>query len=635
APLAEPALPPPPAHPKDRLELWQQKLLDLSLWNRLLNFAPTKKSVPLCAHDLAALEDRLQQGGRVRVHARPATAGPDDPRDLRLAAQRGGGDVFADYLAKELAAGRLRAELDADELDLRQVEIFRHARTSLEESGANTLYLAIGFLKWFETPQSQKARRAPLLLLPLVVERLSVQDGFRYVLDDAEPRLNRTLLQFLRHDFELRVELGETPPEGDLGVDVAAVLDAFRRAVLDQPRWEIEASACIAFFSFTKYLMWLDLADRDGLLQSPVLRHLVERPGAAYAQEAPEIARDRLDALDPGSVFCPKDADSSQLAAVLAAAGGRSFVLEGPPGTGKSQTITNLIAQSLAHGRRVLFVAEKRAALEVVQRRLAEAGLGPFCLELHSSKSGPKAALAQLAQALAVGQRREPAEWAKLAVELQAARTRLNALVHDLHRAREHGVSVFGAMAELMGLRDTARVAVTEVLAGGADRVAAATAAIDALAAAAAPVGVPVRSAWWGVRRADWRPAIQDQLAPVCARLLRATVALAGALPPVAQGLALEPLLGARGPSRDQFAAVLDLARLLAQGPLPPATLLRAPDWSALATEIARACEAGAARDAGWAPLQTRWRRELLGADLDRLAGAFARSAEAFVLVRW
>jgi hypothetical protein len=252
------------------------------------------------------------------------------------------------------------------------------------------------------------------------------------------------------------------------------------------PRWEVETTACIGFFSFTKYLMWLDLADRDGLLQSPVLQHLVERPGQGFAQDAREFARDELDDLDPATLLCPKDADSSQLAAVLAAVGGRSFVLEGPPGTGKSQTITNLVAQALAEGQRVLFVAEKRAALEVVQRRLAEVGLGPFCLELHSQKSGPKAVLEQLRAALEFGQRRAPAQWDKVAAELQTVRTQLNRLVHDLHRPREHGSSVFAAMAELVPLRGLPRLALPALQ--GAARAAVETAqrAVGELAGAAA-----------------------------------------------------------------------------------------------------------------------------------------------------
>ncbi|MCA8974823.1 MAG: DUF4011 domain-containing protein, partial [Planctomycetes bacterium] len=336
---------------KDRLEHWKSRLLDLTMFNRLLNFRETKKTIRLCAHDLGALEDRMQHAAKMRVRERPAIGQGDDPRDLALAEQRTGVDVMAAYLAEELRAGRLRADHEVEDLEARLVQIYRHARTTLEESGANTLYLAVGFLRWFETPQAEKARRAPLLLLPISVERTSVQEGFRVVLDDAEPRINQTLLQLLRRDFDLEVAI-DAVPEDDHGVDVAAVLATFRAAALGMPRWEVETTAQIGFFSFTKYLMWLDLADRDDLMQSPVLRHLVETPGAGFAQEVPELARDELDDLDPDEIFCPKDADSSQLAAVLAGAAGRTFVLEGPPGTGKSQTITNLIAQALATGRR-------------------------------------------------------------------------------------------------------------------------------------------------------------------------------------------------------------------------------------------------------------------------------------------
>ena len=632
----EGARPEPVAVPKDRLEHWKSKLLDLSMFNRLLNFAETKKTVRLCAHDLDELEDRLQQGGRVRVFPRPEVGQADvDPRDLDVASQRAGVDVKAAYLAEELRAGRLRAELPADDLDERLVEIFRHARTSVEESGANTLYLAIGFLRYFESPQSTKPRRAPLLLLPLCVERLSVQDGFRFVLDDAEARLNQTLLQFLQHDFDLRVGIGDVPPEGEAGVDVAAVLNAFRQAALAMPRWEVETTACIGFFSFTKYLMWLDLANRDGLLQSPVLRHLVERPGVLFPQDAPEFARERLDELDPADVFCPKDADSSQLAAVLAAAGGRSFVLEGPPGTGKSQTITNLIAQALAHGQRVLFVAEKRAALEVVQRRLAEVGLGPFCLELHSQKSGPKAVLEQLRAALDVGQRREVAEWAKMAADLQALRRQLNQLVRDLHRPRAHGWSVFAAMAELIKLRLVPVVLMPALHDSEAERAAAAQATIAALASVAAPVGVPCQAAWWGVRRVDWTPALGRQVLPAGERLARAVQAMATAVAALSSAFALPRLWAAAGPSRTQLAQVQELAQRWKAPSLPPAALLRHGDWRALDGELTGAIAIGKQRDALWSPLSLRWRRDLLALDVDRLAAAYARSAASFFLVRW
>lgn len=630
-PESPPAAPSPPG---DRLEHWKGRLLDLSMFNRLLNFAETKKTLRLCTHDLEVLEDRLQQGGRVRVLPRPDLGQGAGERDLALASQRAGVDVLAEHLADELRAGRLRAELDAESLDDRLVEIYRHARISLEESGANTLYLALGFLKYYESPGAEKPRRAPLLLLPLVVERASVTEGCRFVLDDAEPRLNQTLRQFLLRDFDLRVPLGDTPPEGDNGVDVKAVLDAFRAVALRMPRWEVETTACIGFFSFTKYLMWLDLAARDELLQSPVLQHLVERPGTAFAQDAPEFVRERLDELDPAEVLCPKDADSSQLAAVLAAAKGRSFVLEGPPGTGKSQTITNLIAQALADGQRVLFVAEKRAALEVVQRRLAEVGLGPFCLELHSSKSGPKAVLEQLRAALEAGQRREPAEWRQCASDLLRTRNELNALVADLHRPREHGASVFSAMSELIALRAAPRVALPVLATAEPAAVAAAFAAVAELAGVAAPIGVPAASPWWGVRRADWTPALQREVPAAGARLAAAAERLAGAVAAFAGACGLLPLLGA-GPSRDQLQHLVALWQLLKAPALPPSALLRIADWRTFAGELQRAGDEGAQRDAAWAPLAARWRRELLQRDLDRLAADVQRAAGSFVLLRW
>ncbi|MEO6594668.1 MAG: DUF4011 domain-containing protein, partial [Planctomycetota bacterium] len=622
--------------PKDRLEHWKSKLLDLTMFNRLLNFVETKKTVRLCAHDLEVLEERLQQAGRMRVHARPALGRPgQDPRDLELAEQRSGVDLKAEYLREELQAGRLRAEHEAEDLDLRLVEIFRHARTSLEESGANTLYLALGFLEWYESPQSTKPRRAPLLLLPLVIERLSVQDGFRFVLDDAEPRINQTLLQMLQRDFDLRVGLGETLPEDENGVDVKAVFDAFRTAVLAMPRWEVKAVAHIGFFSFTKYLMWLDLAARDELLRSPVLRHLVEKPGAGYTQEVPEVPRDELDDLDPSEIFCPKDADSSQLAAVLAGAEGRTFVLEGPPGTGKSQTITNLVAQALANGKRVLFVAEKRAALEVVQRRLDEVGLGPFCLELHSSKSGPKAVLAQLRRALDVSVRREPAEWSRVADDLQRERQGLNQFAQALHRRREHGISVFSAMAQLVELRAAKPIAMQGLSACTPAAADAARAAIDTLAGTAAALGVPREDPWWGVQRTDWTPKLGREVVPPIERLQRADASMRGATAVVTASFALGAAFGERGPSRSQLELLLELARLFRAPSLPPAALVRLPDWNASEPALAQLVQVGKRRDELWAPLAARWRRELLQLDLDSLTATYRDAVDAFFVMRW
>ena len=624
----------PPDAAKDRLEHWKSKLLDLTMFNRLLNFRETKKTIRLCAHDLGALEDRMQQGSRMRIYTRPGIGSGDDPRDLELAEKRSGVDVLASYLADELKSGRLRADHDGDDLEARLVKIYRHARTSLEESGANTLYLAVGFLRWFETPQSKKARRAPLLLLPLVIERTSVQEGFRLVLDDAEPRINQTLLQMLWRDFELEVTF-DGVPEDERGVDVAAVLDTFRAAVLGMSGWEVELAAHIGFFSFTKYLMWLDLAEREDLMRSAALRHLVETPGATFAQDVAELARDELDDVDPEQVYCPKDADSSQLAAVLAGASGRTFVLEGPPGTGKSQTITNLIAQALAGDKRVLFVAEKRAALEVVQRRLDSVGLGAFCLELHSSKSGPKAVLEQLRRPLELGFRREPQQWGETAAELQGERRRLNRYVNSIHRRREHDISVFEAIGRLVYLSDSRRVPMPELLQRGPAEVVKAREAVADLTAAAQGLGVPREEPWWGVRRVGWSPALLRDIVGVAQRLQQASKSLTEAVRPIAVDFGLDAVLPVVGPSRDQLDLLLELAGLFRAPSLPPSALLRCGDWRATDAALSSVLTMGRKRDELWAPLAERWRRELLGLDLGTLAASYRRWAATFFVLRW
>ena len=181
-----------------------------------------------------------------------------------------------------------------------------------------------------------------------------------------------TLVELLKEDFGITVTGLESLPEDDSGLDVRRVIRTFRETVRDIERWDVLDIARIGIFSFAKFLMWRDLAERaNELIKNPVVGHLVNRPEQAFDPDATFPNPDRLDEeWSPVHAFCPLPADASQLAAILAAAKGRSFVLEGPPGTGKSQTITNLIAHCLAEGKTVLFVSEKMAALNVVHDRL-------------------------------------------------------------------------------------------------------------------------------------------------------------------------------------------------------------------------------------------------------------------------
>lgn len=449
-----------PASPKDRLERWQRKLLDLSLRNALLNFRGGKRALACDAPDPGLLEDLLAEGRSLRLLPRPVLMDGDDPRSQAIHEGRTLEDLHRQHALEALGRNEVLVELKGDELNTRLTELYRTARAAMQEGGANTLFLALGFLSWMRDgtrdAKDAKRHRAPLILIPVTLQRKSVRSGFSLVLHDDEPRFNPTLLQMLRQDFRLTIPVAEGElPRDDSGLDIAGIWKAVRQAVKDIPGWEVTEDVVLATFSFAKYLMWKDLVDRtEQLKQSPVVRHLIETPRDPFpSDQAFPNPRD-LDATHgPEHTFCPLPADSSQLSAVMAAARGKSFVLVGPPGTGKSQTIANMIAQFLAERKSVLFVSEKIAALDVVYRRLREVGLGEFCLELHSSKSRKLDVLDQLRRAWEAKGDTDADIWRKEAQRLKGLRDQLNGFVARLHHRHRNGLTVHAAIGRVVAGR--------------------------------------------------------------------------------------------------------------------------------------------------------------------------------------
>ncbi|WP_397453700.1 DUF3320 domain-containing protein [Pseudomonas sp. NA-150] len=440
--------------PKDRLGRWQRKLLDLSLRNNLLNFKAGKKSLKLEAPDPAALEDLLASGQHLRLLTRPDLMDGADPRDQALYELREREDVRKLHAMDALQRREVFVGLSSAEMDARLTELYRGARTALQEGGSNTLYLALGFLSWERDDKAGQKYRAPLVLIPVTLERKSARSGFSVVLHDDEPRFNPTLIEMLRQDFELNLGAFESElPRDDSGLDIDAIWKMVSYAVKDIAGWEVVEDVVLSMFSFAKYLMWKDLAENaDKLRESPVVRHLLDTPRDSFPSEIafPEDRRLDID-FNPREVFCPLPSDSSQLSAVMAASKGKDFVLIGPPGTGKSQTIANLIAQSIAQGRRVLFVSEKIAALDVVYRRLREIGLGEFCLEVHSSKARKTDVLAQLQSAWDAKGTVDAATWHSEADRLQLLRDGLNIYVDRLHQRYPNGYSIYDAIGVVVG----------------------------------------------------------------------------------------------------------------------------------------------------------------------------------------
>ncbi|MBV6782947.1 DUF3320 domain-containing protein [Xanthomonas campestris pv. trichodesmae] len=443
--------------PKDRLLRWQRKLLDLSLRNNLLNFKAGKKALKLEAPDPSTLEDLLASGQSLKLRPRPDLMDGADPRDQAIYEARERENVRRAHALEALQKREVFVGVPETELDSRLVDLFRSARTTLQEGGANTLYLALGFLSWTREDRDGQRYRAPLVLVPVSLQRKSARSGFTLSLHDDEPRFNPTLIEMLRQDFELNLGAVEGElPRDDAGLDVTAVWKAVGHAIKDIKGWEVTEDVVLSMFSFAKYLMWKDLAEHsEQLRENPVVRHLLDTPRDAYPPGAPFPQVRELDQhFDPKQVFCPLPADSSQLSAVLAASQGKDFVLIGPPGTGKSQTIANLIAQSLAQGRRVLFVSEKIAALDVVYRRLREIGLGEFCLELHSSKARKLDVLAQLQSAWSSSGQTDAEQWRAEAEKLKRLRDALNIYVERLHQRRRNGLSLFDAIGTVSAGHD-------------------------------------------------------------------------------------------------------------------------------------------------------------------------------------
>ena len=425
--------------PRNRMDVWQLKLLDLSLRNPLLNTNPgSKRHLPLLLPDVGALEDKLADGAAFRVKPVPETywsitSQVQHGTDSGVMAQRLAECVDSMFMNNELAS-----DLPPQQLQKQMQGLYLSTRREMEESGANTLYIACGFLKWYRrNVREQRAFRAPILLLPVRLTRPSVKAGFTLRGRDEEPRMNMTLLELLKTEFGLSIpELEGELPTDKSGLDVAKIFNIVRAAIDTQQGWEVEELCVLGTFSFTKYLMWKDLCDRrTDLLRSPIVNQIAATERGIFPEQVGFPNPATIDnEVDAHKVYTPLSADSSQLSAVLAAGRGKNFVLIGPPGTGKSQTITNMIAHCLAHGKTVLFVAEKAAALQVVHNRLKRVGLEEFCLELHSNKANKKDVLAQYkaaVEAISTGTGKQ--DWEEQVFSMARLRHQLNMLPWELH----------------------------------------------------------------------------------------------------------------------------------------------------------------------------------------------------------
>jgi very-short-patch-repair endonuclease len=392
------------------IEQARKELVDPSRRNRLLH-APLSGKRPWClavsGHSADVVFNRLYWQETFRGFAfapKPDVEGDvsllEASKPVSLGEVNGEGVVLSPR--KSSSAPHLQTKLDAGKLEKRLTKIFREERTLEEEQGISTLFLAIGFLKWSESEQSEEASYAPLILVPVSLIRARGKEGFLLTGRDDEIVVNVSLLEKLRSEFS--VSLPNLPESEEW--KPSDYFDAVEREIHRYKKWAVERESIgLGFFTFSKFLMWRDLDastwPNGGLLSHPLLDVLIGA-GGDFETLPPLVPDD--EAIDPtidiSKTIHVVDADSSQTIVIEEATKGSNLVVQGPPGTGKSQTITNIIAAAVHSGKTVLFIAEKAAALAVVQERLLRAGLGALCLSMHSKKANKRDVLKALDDAL-------------------------------------------------------------------------------------------------------------------------------------------------------------------------------------------------------------------------------------------
>lgn len=432
--------------------IWERKLLDFSLRNNLLNMRIGRKVIPFVSFSIDHLEDNLQSGENFQLLPLPGNE-PLEPEEIGIYNSAFYATQLEDLVLQGLRNKKMYAYLSRKDLDDGLKFLYRESRTALEENGANTLFLVLGVLKWYESAKSERARFAPLLLLPVELVRRGGPWGYVIRARDEEIILNVTLVELLKQEYKIELKGVSPLPVDESGVDVKKIFAIVRTFIRHLKGWDVLEESMLGLFSFNKFVMWNDIhTHADKLREHPILASLMENR-LMLSNDRPNVDAREVDrSFSPSDFAIPVDVDSSQMEAVIEAGEGKSFILYGPPGTGKSQTITNMIANALYKGKRVLFVAEKMAALSVVKERLSRIGLEPFCLELHSNKVTKSHFLKQMEKALNVVHIQSPADYEETSHKLLEKRKQLIGYMEALHRPHASGISLYDCISRYIAI---------------------------------------------------------------------------------------------------------------------------------------------------------------------------------------
>ncbi|MHB8110274.1 MAG: DUF4011 domain-containing protein [Syntrophorhabdaceae bacterium] len=462
----------------EALNKLRTRLLDLSSRNRLLNYRhPKGRSLQFIdAPDINLAFDRLIDGKTILIkpvpEPDPSTYEGRRPDAKQIAISLSLDTSYEFTSATSISAKNRKLPFFQtlyypEELERLLRRIGSEAKSAIEETGTNILYLIFGFLELYENDESEKPMLAPILSMPVSLEKGGIDNEnrtyqFSLIHSGEDITENHTLREKLRQDFSLIFHTFDDQDTPEV------YFDKIRKSINKKKRWKVRRQLTLGMLSFGKLAIWsdLDVNKWPNILQHELLKTIFEGNNSSantgfYAEDY------QIDTHPKADIPLIFDADSSQHSAIIDVMAGKNMVINGPPGTGKSQTITNIIAAALAEGKKVLFVSEKLAALEVVRRRLNQANLGQFCLELHSHKTQKKRLLDDIQDRLNANFKIPLGLSVKLATldnhkkrlgryaELMSsfAGNCLDMTIHDIFWAIERRSQVLGKLADSLNIK--------------------------------------------------------------------------------------------------------------------------------------------------------------------------------------
>lgn len=371
-------------HVLARIEDWRRRLIDLSYRNRLIRYRPTKATT--LTIEAPSIRELIADPARTKPWRFyfPPEVDESDEDDTSQAA-----DFIDEMVLKRAREGRRppkQDEIVVTERNPKRISrildnLAKRSNAEFQDKALRILYLAAGFLEWVD-PTRDEELASPLVLVPVELRRQTATHPYElFFVDDEDIVINPSLTEKLRRDAGRELPEDWAWEDKPIADELAEIAQA-----LAGTGWTIRESAALGLFSFQKYVMYRDLLDNEEivaahpLVRSFALNRLTDEVSISADVPEPE---ELDDAQPPQATLSVLDADASQRRCIEAAKRGQSFVVHGPPGTGKSQTIANVIAEAIGQGSKVLFVSEKAAALDVVHKRLAKLGLDEFCLMLH------------------------------------------------------------------------------------------------------------------------------------------------------------------------------------------------------------------------------------------------------------